>query len=102
MKIKLSSEEVFSLCQAVSIGADKVDFVTTYESRLTGAVLKSFLRKLSTRDYQPGKKTSIKLSNEELLVLNYVLPQIPHSDPYTQMVLTELINIINPACLGLS
>lgn len=101
MKIKLSSEDIYHLCQAVATGMDRVRFITPYEEKLSGAILKSFFRKLTNRELSPGKKNSVKLLTEELLVLNNVLPQIPVSDPYSNVVLTNLIQTIDQACLSL-
>lgn len=101
MKLKLSQEEMNILIETLR-NSEEVRFTTTYEARVSGAVLKDFLQSMMKKSIDLKEKTSFSLDDQTILVLNYVLPQITPQCIFQQSIISTIVTKINQQCLSIS
>lgn len=101
MKLKLSKEDLEIFINALK-SCDGVSFNTHYESRLMGCILKEFILQLMSKFMKDQPSYKISLSDKQLLVLNFIIPQLHIiDDPYTELVVREVYHEIHKACLSI-
>lgn len=99
MQVKLTHDEINLLINALQYSND-CRFLTYYESKLSGAILKDFLSTLIKRSIDL-RASSFKLQNHTVLVLDQVLKQIHTECAYTNALIAQLHEKINIACLSI-
>lgn len=102
MKLTLTEEQLAVLINELK-RCHTVTFNTTYESKLTGFILKEFLQGLMVKYIKQKSIHKICIDEKTLLVLDYVLPQIKQNlnDVYSDAIIYEIYQEINKACLSI-
>lgn len=100
MKIKLTHEELNILINNLQY-SEKITFNTVLESKISGYILKAFLKSLMKKSMDLKSKYAIAVDETTLLVLNHVLPQIYPDEIYERTIIQMLMTKINQVCLSI-
>lgn len=100
MKLKLNHEEMNVLIYTLQ-DCNEVRFNTHFESRICGMILKDLLKTVMKKSIDLQEKSSFKLDDQTVLVLNQVLPQITPAGEFERAVLIKITTQINQRCLSI-
>lgn len=100
MKLKLTNEQLSVLILCLR-DCENVTFDMNLERKLITAILKDFLKKLLKKSVDSKEKASFELDDQTLLALNFVLPQLRSENTLQNVIMAEIFQKINQACLSI-
>lgn len=100
MKLKLTNEQLSVLILCLR-DCENVTFDMNLERKLITAILKDFLKKLLKKSVDLKEKASFELDDQTLLSLNFVLPQLRSENTLQNVIMAEIFQKINQACLSI-
>jgi len=100
MKLKLKNDELTIFLIALQ-NVKGVGFNTRLENRICTCILKDFIKKLLKKAVDQKEKISVELDSQTMLMLDFILPQLPVEDIYNRSVIYGIYSQINQACLSI-
>lgn len=100
MKLKLTDHQLSVLILCLR-DCENVTFDVHLERRLITAILKDFLKKLLKKSIDSKEKMTVELDDQTLLSLNFVLPQLRTGNVLQNVMMADLYQKINQACLSI-
>lgn len=102
MKLELTHDELEIFIHYLK-ELNMVSFNTQLESKLCSHILKEFILNLMSKYMKTKTNHKINIDDKTMLVLHFIMPQIQAStnDVYAEMLMSEIYQKIDQACLSI-